>query len=90
MTREERQQQLDEEYFKNLNPYQLDGNPRKFYLRFVWCESCLHYHGDNKCSCNAYPNGIPDRFALRIEGENMQLHNSKEIDQIGDFIYQSK
>lgn len=90
MTREERQKQLDEEYFKNLNPYQLDGNPRKFYLRFVWCESCLHYHGDNKCSCNAYPNGIPDRFALRIEGENMQLHNSKEIDQIGDFIYQSK
>ena len=90
MTRDERQKQLDEEYFKNLNPYQLDGNPRKFYLRFVWCESCLHYHGDNKCSCNAYPNGIPDRFALRIEGENMQLHNSKEIDQIGDFIYQSK
>lgn len=90
MTREERQKQLDEERIKNFNPNQLDGNPRKFYLRFVWCESCIHYHGDERCSCEAYPKGIPDKFSLYISSQDMNKHTSIEPDQVGEFIFSPK
>lgn len=68
----------------------LDG-PRPFYLtHHTCCRWCKFYHGDNKCSCDAYPNGIPDKFALWIWGDPQITHNSIEPDQAGDYVFSAK
>ncbi|MBQ7852788.1 MAG: hypothetical protein IKA19_09665 [Muribaculaceae bacterium] len=87
MTREERQKQLDEEFKKNGGFQSIDGEPRKIFLCASCCRLCRHYHGDDYCTCNAYPNGIPDKFALRVGENTPQIHKQIEQDQIGDYIF---
>ena len=66
----------------------LDGG--NFMVRkFSSCFWCKHFHGEDKWTCEAYPNGIPSRFADLITGigaPKQQIHTKIEEDQIGDFI----
>lgn len=84
MTREERQKQLDEEYV--YEPFIGDGGFPLF-LCGTKCNICKHYHGDDKCSCEAYPNGIPDKFAIRHGSLMPKEHNNIEPDQTGTFVF---
>ena len=45
------------------------------------CTICKYFHGKEKGTCEAYPNGIPDRFALEL-----YRHIEIQKDQIGEFI----
>lgn len=86
MTREERQKQLDEESV--YEPFIGDGGFPLF-LCGTKCNICKHYHGDDKCSCEAYPNGIPDKFAIRHGSIMPKEHSNIESDQIGEFVFSS-
>ena len=46
------------------------------------CRYCIHFHGKEKGSCKAYPNGIPDKFKIGRE-----THISIEENQVGDFVW---
>jgi hypothetical protein len=57
------------------------GNPNfKFSVSF--CEICKYFEGEDKGTCPAYPNGIPDRFSLERD-----IHDEKDPDQVGDFLF---
>ena len=87
MTREERQKELNNEIFNsNENTIGLVGFD---YLRATWCNICEYYHGNNKCSCDAFPNGIPDKFSLVKWGESPQKHTKIEKGQKGTYVFKS-
>lgn len=86
MTRDERQKELDKVLF-NYEPKIGDGG-FPIYLLGVPCNWCKHYHGDDKCSCDAYPNGIPDKFAIRYGNILPQAHFSIKPDQVGTFVFE--
>ena len=48
------------------------------------CHLCKYFHGKEKESCEAYPNGIPDRYAY---SRPIIEHSNVEKDQVGDFIF---
>jgi hypothetical protein len=58
----------------------LGDSPKKFLTGC--CRICKHFHGEDKGTCPAYPNGIPDRFSTYLEP-----HLEIEKDQRGDFIW---
>lgn len=88
MTREERQKELNKEYYNNQNPNTI-GLVGYDYLRATWCNICTYYHGNGKCSCDAFPNGIPDKFALVKWGDIPQKHTDIEQGQNGTFVFES-
>jgi len=59
----------------------LDDTRHKF-VGTSACRFCIHFHGIEKETCEAYPTGIPDRFSWRYH-----RHIEVEKDQIGDFIW---
>ena len=87
MTREERQKDLDEEYYNNYDSNSIGGIASYSYLKGTWCNFCKHYDGDEKCSCKAYPNGIPNRFSLVKWGESPLKHTKIENDQVGNLTF---
>ena len=87
MTREEGQKQLDEEYYNNYDSNSIGGVTSYSYLKGTWRNFCKHYDGDDKCSCKAYPNGIPDKFAIVKWGEPPLKHTNVENDQVGHLTY---
>lgn len=61
----------------------LDGyKPRKKF-ECTCCNMCAYFEGEERGSCAAYPNGIPDRFAIRNMYGNMVVHTNVEPDQEG-------
>ena len=89
MTREERQKQLNEELAKLNTHTNTIGLIGYDYLRASWCRICTYYHGHDKCSCEAYPRGIPDKFALVRWGDKPLKHTEIESNQVGSFIFKS-
>lgn len=67
----------------------LDGDtPKKF--DDPTCRFCKHFHGKEKGSCSAYPNGIPDRFAFRTfdkENKTLFFHTEVQDNQTGSFVF---
>lgn len=50
------------------------------------CKFCIHFHGVEKETCKAYPNGkIPDKFSY-----SKDIHLEIEPDQTGDYIFTLK
>lgn len=60
--------------------YILDDTIYKFDHSF--CSSCKHFHGREKGTCPAYPNGIPARFAF-----DLYRHNEIQEDQTGNYMF---
>lgn len=89
MKREERQAELNKEAINIIENASLGEKYMKIYLCGTWCNECKYYHGNESCSCDAYPNGIPDKFAIRYAGELAKKHTSIESNQIGSFVYKS-
>ena len=85
MKREERQKELDKDLL-NYEPNIGNGGFPVFLLG-VCCNWCEHYHGNNRCTCDAYPNGIPDKFAIRYGNILPKEHNAIESDQVGNFVF---
>ena len=63
----------------------LDDTRYKFGSGTSTCPFCVHFHGEEKGTCEAYPAGIPDRFSWKPN-----RHNVVEKDQVGDFIWKHK
>lgn len=89
MTREERQKQLDEEFLKNYDPNSIGGDEHYSYLKGTWCNFCKHYFGNDRCACKAFPNGIPDKFALVKWGDKPIKHTEIDEAQVGSFVFKS-
>lgn len=87
MTREERQKQLDEKYFNNYDPNSIGGDVSQTYLKGTWCNFCKHYLGNEECACKAFPNGIPDKFALVKWGDKPLKHTNVEDNQEGVYVF---
>ena len=54
------------------------------------CVCCSHFHGKEKGTCSAYPNGIPSRFADMIIGDGAPVqhkHDTVESDQVGSDVF---
>ena len=49
---------------------------------------CKHFDGVEKGSCAAYPDGIPDKFAVRNLFSWGEMHADVEEDQTGVFIFE--
>lgn len=54
------------------------------------CIMCKHFHGVDKGSCEAYPAGIPDKFAVRNQLGWGTVHSKIEPGQIGDYLFEIK
>lgn len=52
------------------------------------CIKCKHFEGIEKGTCPAYPNGIPDKFAIRNLYSWGEMHNDVENDQIGNTVFE--
>lgn len=69
--------------------YILDDAVRKY--DFSFCRNCKHFHGMDKDTCDAFPNGVPDKFSSYHYGESPRIHVHKtpERGQIGEFVFAS-
>ena len=52
------------------------------------CIMCKHFDGVEKGSCAAYPDGIPDKYAVRNLFSWGEMHADVEEDQTGVFIFE--
>jgi hypothetical protein len=69
---------MEEELYNSI------GLPHDRFLA-SFCPLCSNFEGKTKGTCPAYPEGIPDKFAIRL---NKHLHISEG--QTGNFIFQHK
>lgn len=65
----------------------LDGTPVERHLTLSWCVWCKHFHDNGKGCCEAYPEGIPDKFAVSYGFKLPEKHAKVEAGQIGDFVF---
>lgn len=54
------------------------------------CLECKHFNGIKKGTCAAYPNGIPDKFAIRNASDFMETHVFIEPGQVGEYVFTLK
>lgn len=73
---------------KELNADQLDGYSLLPRFEDTWCLRCKHFFGVGSGCCHAYPNGIPDKFAIRNACDWGNVHNVIEPDQEGSYLFQ--
>ena len=66
----------------------LDGYEALPRFKRTCCLLCKHFYGTEKGTCKAYPNGIPDKFAVRNKLGWIETHIDVEPDQVGDFTLQ--
>jgi len=71
--------------------YQLDDTVYPF-MGGCCCRSCKHFHGIEKGTCEAYPNGIPEKFSIITSGYSgkgkFPWHDNVETDQTGSFTWE--
>ena len=66
----------------------IDGHKALPKFERTCCIMCKHFDGVKKGSCAAYPNGIPDKFAIRNLFSWGEMHTNVEKDQTGNFIFE--
>lgn len=75
----------DEKFIKASNS--LDGVYLLPRFERTCCISCKHFHGVERGSCEAYPDGIPDKFAIRNLLGWLVYHVNIENDQSGKYTF---
>lgn len=68
----------------------LDGYQALPRFERTCCEKCIHFHGKQKGTCDAYPKGIPDKYSVRNVLAWMAVHTTIEKDQTGKFTFQTE
>ncbi len=63
----------------------LDDYNRHPKFKMTWCRFCKYFHGEEKGTCEAYPNGIPDKYAYGRD-ERMK-HSTVQDDQTGNYTW---
>lgn len=71
------------EDFSNM----IDGYKARKRFECTCCIMCNYFDGVNKGTCSSYPNGIPDKYAVRNMLGNMVVHLDVENNQIGNFTF---
>lgn len=61
----------------------LDGGPEEANIYFSQCIRCKHLDLKMKCSCVAFPNGIPDDILYE-----MKRHNTIHPNQTGNATFE--
>lgn len=53
------------------------------------CIFCKHFNGVKDGGCDAFPNGIPEKFIVSKQSfSTPETHSKIEPNQVGDYVYQ--
>ena len=66
---------------------QIDGYKPRPRFECTCCLMCSHFNGVKKGTCLAYPQGIPDRYAVRNMYGALETHTNIEPDQVGNYTF---